>query len=176
MQIQYVNSMDEFLLLWSSSIISQDNSRSQLSTDPSSTSQIGNTENNLHLCLSTGTSIRSYKSKGQVKAPGTQSWEDSFKSHRTPAPGGGNKLHSQKTDIFPRVSTGEGSQRCLAIYIWQSASLDVRDDFITKCIKQLWHILVCPEHVCSCSWKWSLGARSSCVWATALQHTFAHTV
>lgn len=63
--------------------------------------------------------------------------EETLKSHKTPAPGGGSKLHSQKTDIFPKALTVEGSQRCLAIYTLQLVSLDVRDDFITKCIMQL---------------------------------------
>lgn len=103
-------------------------------------------ENNLNPHLSAGASIGPYKSKMHVKAPGIQR-RDSFKSHKTPAPGGGSKLHSQKTDIFPKVSTVEGSQRCLAIYTLQLVSLEVRDDFITKCIMQLWHTLLCPQHV-----------------------------
>lgn len=94
-------------------------------------------ENNLNPHLSAGTSIGPYKSNMHVKAPGIQGRRDSFKSPKTPAPGGESKLHSQKTDIFPKVLTVEGSQRCLAIYTLQLVSLDVRDDFITKCIMQL---------------------------------------
>lgn len=164
MQIQYVNSMAEFLLLWSSSVIHQDNSWSQLSTNPSSTSQMSNRENNLNHHVATGTSIGPYKSQRHVKAPGTQEMKRLLKASSPQLQVEGISSTDRRQTSSLEWQQGKEVKGASNLYV--AISFSWCQGWLYNQVHHAAMTHPCMSRACSCSWKRSLGARSSSVRAS----------